>query len=214
MLTTAPAAPNGTNGWFVSDPTITLTCTDNAGGSGCFHTYYKLDGGGQVTYAGPFLLNTDLSHSIEFWSVDNVGNIESPHNFATVKVDTVKPSSTVTLAGTMGQQGYYRSSVTLTFTGSDVTSGLGTLQYSLDAGAWTPIASGGTLVVAAQGTHTISVQAIDVAGNTEVAHTAAAASLTGGEHVRHRYHPHYRRTPGAVGGRSDGHAECRSLGFT
>jgi hypothetical protein len=68
-------------------PTIGLTATD-AGGSDVAHTYYILDkseGGTQLTYTVPSSIpsagTTPMLHSLEYWSVDNAGNIETHHVF-------------------------------------------------------------------------------------------------------------------------------------
>src|SRR5450756_390671 len=58
--------------------TINLSATDNAGGSGVAHTYYKLDGGAQTE--GIVITVSALGFkTLEFWSVDNAGNTESHH---------------------------------------------------------------------------------------------------------------------------------------
>ena len=62
---------------YVGTATITLTATD-AGGSGVAHTYYKLDAGAQVE-SRTVAVSTVGTHTVEFWSVDAAGNIETPH---------------------------------------------------------------------------------------------------------------------------------------
>jgi len=44
--------------------------------SGVNATYYKLDGGPQTKYTGPFQL-PDGKHTVEYWSVDNAGFVET-----------------------------------------------------------------------------------------------------------------------------------------
>ena len=79
--TTAPVTTSDAKATYVSSAAIKLTAADNAGGSGVAATYYKLDGGAQVT--GTSIATTVLgSHTIEFWSADVAGNIETPHKTA------------------------------------------------------------------------------------------------------------------------------------
>ncbi|WJH36814.1 Ig-like domain-containing protein [Paenibacillus sp. CC-CFT747] len=45
-----PAAPNGTNGWYVTDASVTLTATDNS--SGVAKTEYRINSGSWADYSG------------------------------------------------------------------------------------------------------------------------------------------------------------------
>lgn len=82
-------------GWYSSAVTFKATCSDDV--SGCAATYYKIDGGSQLTYTNPVTINTNGEHQIEFWSVDNVGN-EEVHQFTPkFKIDTgAAPSVSIT----------------------------------------------------------------------------------------------------------------------
>ena len=56
--TAAPAAPNGTNGWYTSDVNVTLAGNDSASGSGIDKIEYKVDGGAFATYSAPIAVTT------------------------------------------------------------------------------------------------------------------------------------------------------------
>ena len=45
--------------------------------SGVDATYYRLDDGAEQAYAGPFTVDALGPHTVEYWSVDMVGNIET-----------------------------------------------------------------------------------------------------------------------------------------
>jgi hypothetical protein len=62
--------------------------------SGVDVTYYKLDGGTQTEYTGPFTIG-EGTHTVEYWSVDNAGNVEGV-NTATFTVDTTEPTVELT----------------------------------------------------------------------------------------------------------------------
>jgi hypothetical protein len=59
-------------------------------------TYYKLDGGAQTEYLGPFNIG-EGTHTVEYWSVDKAtpANVEGT-NTATYTVDTTEPTVELT----------------------------------------------------------------------------------------------------------------------
>jgi hypothetical protein len=83
--TTAPTTTSNAVANYYNSATVRLTATDNAGGSGVAATYYRLDGGAQVTGTS-ISVTTVGSHTIEFWSADVAGNIETPHKTASFEV--------------------------------------------------------------------------------------------------------------------------------
>jgi hypothetical protein len=80
-------------------------------------------------------------------------------------VDTVKPDLTISPTGTQGSKGYFRSVVAVSIAGSDATSGLAQMEYSLDGGDWV---TGDTLTISADGDHSLEARATDNAGNQTV----------------------------------------------
>jgi hypothetical protein len=82
-VTTAALSPDPTSPGpgltFYSDPvTVTLTATADTGYS-IANTYYKLDGGPEQIYTGPFTISGQGKHGFEYWSVDNTGIAEAQH---------------------------------------------------------------------------------------------------------------------------------------
>jgi hypothetical protein len=63
-------------------------------GSGVAATYYRLDGGATEMYIGAFSIS-EGTHTVEFWSVDNVGNEES-HKTEILTADTTPPTVELT----------------------------------------------------------------------------------------------------------------------
>jgi hypothetical protein len=63
-------------------------------GSGVKATYFKIDGGATETYVGSFLLD-EGTHTVEFWSEDNAGNMES-HKTRTYTLDKTPPTVELT----------------------------------------------------------------------------------------------------------------------
>jgi hypothetical protein len=81
--TTAVASYNGT-------ATIFLTATDNTGGSGVAHTFYRVDGHGSFVSGTSIVIGPPDSgstpHNIQFYSTDNAGNIETTQTFGPFNV--------------------------------------------------------------------------------------------------------------------------------
>jgi len=63
-------------------------------GSGVKATYYKVDGGATTTYTGTFNIG-EGTHTVEFWSEDMAGNVES-HKTRTYTLDKTPPTCQLT----------------------------------------------------------------------------------------------------------------------
>lgn len=63
-------------GNYSQNVTITLTASDNPGGSGVNRTVFIINGGPINTYSVPFIVSNEGSNNVEYWSIDNAGNIE------------------------------------------------------------------------------------------------------------------------------------------
>lgn len=94
--TTPPTTTSDAVASYSGAATIHMTATDNPGGSGVAHTYYRLDGGTQTegvscgtSVAGP--------HTLEFWSSDVAGNPETPHHTAAFTVTATTQATSITI---------------------------------------------------------------------------------------------------------------------
>ncbi|MDR3686821.1 MAG: hypothetical protein P4L93_07705, partial [Coriobacteriia bacterium] len=86
---TAPVTSSDASSAYVDTATITLTAQDNTGGVGVARTNYRLDGGDVAS--GTVVTTSDVgTHTLEYWSVDAVGNTE-----ATQSVDFTVSTSQV-----------------------------------------------------------------------------------------------------------------------
>src|SRR5207247_464777 len=131
------AGTAGENGWYVSDVTVTLTAFLNASDatSGIANITYRVDGGPWSVYAGPFVL-ADGVHVVEFFATDLAG-ITEPIRSLSIAIDTTPPVTEATLAGTLGQGGWYTSAVTFSVHASDPGSGIANVNCRVDGGTWT-----------------------------------------------------------------------------
>lgn len=148
----------GNGGWYISPPILTASAADSL--SGIDATLHRVDGG--AWESGASVTIGDGIHVVEFQAFDKAGNETVASQ--TVWVDTVIPDVSISAAGTPGSNGWYISSVDLSASATDDLSGIGSVQYRIDGGAWS---DGGSLTVE-DGIREIEFQAFDVAGNETV----------------------------------------------
>lgn len=126
--TLSPAAPNGLNGWYISDVSITLSATD--AGSGVASIKYQVDGGSWQTYSGAISISTDGTHTVKYYAIDNVANTEGEHTIPAIKIDKTKPTITLTATSQNTQNNKWLLEATV----SDATSGVAKVEFYI-AGA-------------------------------------------------------------------------------
>ena len=159
--TASQSGTSGQDGWFISPVVVTLSAVDDR--SGVASTSYRIDGGAWQAYTGPFTVSFEGTHIVEYYSTDVAGNTEAV-KILDVKIDTVGPVTSLSLNGTLGENGWYTSTVTVTLTASDPTSGVASVAYRIDDGAWQTYSGPFTVD---EGEHTVEYRATDAAGNEE-----------------------------------------------
>lgn len=145
------AGTAGTNGWYTSQVTATLTAADNAGGSGVKSTSYSLDGGPQTVYTMPVIVTGDANHTLAFNSTDKAGNAELPHMIF-IAIDTTPPVITVPSDVIKEASGPLTRTALGTATAIDAIDG--PVTVTSNATARYPV-----------GTTVIQYSAVDLAGN-------------------------------------------------
>jgi len=157
---------HGDHGWFVSHVGVALNATDS--GSGVANLSFRLDGGTWGPYAGPFTLG-DGRHLLDFFATDLAGNAETIQSVA-ISVDTTAPASSGAISGTLGDDGWYVTSVSVALSASDIPSGVSAISYRLDNGSWQtyngPFGLG-------EGRHFLEFYATDLAGLEETVRSAS-----------------------------------------
>ena len=190
---TAPvtqASLSGTLGnlnWYRSAVQVSLSATDNL--SGVANTFYTIDSGPVQTYSGPFVINSQGQHFVEYWSVDNLNNVEIS-GVQMLLIDSVAPAVTAAANPSTAPKRPQPVSVTISGSVSDATSGLTGASFNVidEYGVAQPT---GPVTVEANGSYsftlslpatkngsdkdghlyTIVVTAIDQAGNSGSATT-------------------------------------------
>ena len=178
--------------WHNSAVSVTLTATDDPGGSGMnggqAETEYQLDGGAWVsgtrcTIAAPADHSDDGQHNLSYRSTDAAGNVELAKS-VTVRIDTEGPTTSAQAAG--GRRGQiipitYRVDDTLSPVGTDVSivvrNSRGKVVKNFSAGT-TPVGAWCAVewMPTAVGSYSYTVTARDLAGNTQV--NAGSARVT------------------------------------
>jgi len=146
---------------------MTLSCADGSGGSGCSTTAFRIDGGAWVT--GTLIsLVTDGNHRIDYNSADMAGNREATKT-AWCAIDKAAP--TVSAGGCAS--GWSKTNQSVTLNCVDSTSGCAATTYRLDSGALNQYSSPFSLTT--DGNHRIDYNSRDAAGNPSAASTAYCA---------------------------------------
>ena len=156
------AGCEGLAGWFTC-PNVTLILVASDENSGVASTVYRMDQGAWQNYSAPFSVAGDGVHSVDFYSVDLAGNIESVETVSP-SIDTVPPTSQAILTGSASDGYWFRSEVTVSFDASDATSGVASIAYRVDSGVWQAY---GAPFDVLDGMHVVESYATDVAGNPE-----------------------------------------------
>jgi hypothetical protein len=149
----------GTNDWFDSGVTIGLVANDTLSGPG--EIYFRFGNDAFIEFGGLIGDLADGLYILECFSVDLAGN-NGTHVFLHLKIDTTAPSIT-NATSSFHATG---SDVTISWSGNDDLSGIDHYELIIDGGPPSFVGSIEEAVVTLpDGTHTITIVAIDSAGN-------------------------------------------------
>ena len=155
IITESITGTHGTGGWYTSEVTVDAVTSD--AGSGLIGEEMCVDGG-TWTAIGSVTL-PDGSHTVEYRAEDEAGNITT--KTMAINVDTVAPTASISLTGTLGANGWYTSNVILDLVSSDADSGVA--QVDVQVGSlWYPTTGEITLF---DGTYDVRFRVTDTAGN-------------------------------------------------
>ncbi|HDN50444.1 MAG TPA: PKD domain-containing protein [Thermoplasmatales archaeon] len=150
--------PASENGWFINNVVVTFDAVDLPS-AGVNYTMYRIDGGAWQLYTAPFMVDTEGIHTIEYYSVDNVGNEETTKS-GECKIDKTAPVLSYGLSGTSGNAPWYTSTVTVNLSAIDGISGISEFKYRVN-GVWQDYTQPFTL---SDGIHTVQFYARNGAG--------------------------------------------------
>jgi hypothetical protein len=160
-VTASYSGTAGSNGWFVSTGSDTLSASAV---SGVANVTYSLDGGATQSYSLPFAVTGDGTHTVAISVTNNAGNVTTATQ--TIKIDTAAPSVSASYNGTAGSNAWFVGTGNDTLSASAV-SGVASVTYSLDGGARTAYTT--PFAVTGDGTHTVAISVTNNAGNVTTA---------------------------------------------
>ncbi|MEM4977003.1 MAG: Ig-like domain-containing protein, partial [Desulfurococcaceae archaeon] len=168
------------SGTWLNTRDVTVTWSGSDSLSGIHHYEIRIDGGSWINVgASTSYIFTNLAegtHTVEVKAVDKVGNTAT--STITVGVDVTPPTVSVTSppSGTW----YNTRDVTVTWSGSDSLSGIHHYEIRINGGSWINVGTSTsyTFTNLAEGTHTIEVKAVDMAGNTATSTITVGVDVT------------------------------------
>jgi hypothetical protein len=181
-----PQYTDGTGKKYITSATpLTLTAEDNVGGTGVASTHYRVYNAtgydtGMQTLIPPIEFRLtgirDGEYSIDFYSGDNIGNVE-PTNTTTVILDNTPPTTIPAIGDPKYVSGkaYVTRDTPFTLTAADTGSGIKVINYrinstSYDSG-WLTYTIPFRLTLLPDGGYTIVFRSTDNVENVEAAHS-------------------------------------------
>ncbi len=172
------------DGAYVGGATVTLDATDDD--SGVAGVEYDLDGAGWQAYTEPFVVDAVGAHTLQFRATDAAGNTSEAQTASftvvegDVEEDTTAPVVEPMVMGQQDEDGAYVGTAAFMLHATDEGSGVASVEYQVDGGAWLPYTT--TVPFTEVGEHTVSFRATDVAGNvSEVGSVTFTVVAGGGE---------------------------------
>jgi parallel beta-helix repeat protein len=174
LNTIAPTGSIVINGedTFTTSTSVTLTLTYSDASSGVSQVRYSNDGSAWSSWESPSttkawtLASGDGTKTVYYQIRNNAGNLADYSD--TIVLDTTAPSGSVTING--GAASTTSTSVMLTLTYTDASSGVSQVRYGNDGATWTswesPSATKTWTLASGDGTKTVYYQIRDTAGNT------------------------------------------------
>lgn len=150
----------GVTQWYRDSAQVTLTRTDNL--SGIQLTSYTIDGVTQP-YGSPFTIRTDGSHTLNYWSSDRAGNIETQQS-RVINVDSNAPVTQISTGS-----GFYASPTQVTLTATDSSSGVANTFYQYAFGPTQTYS--GPFTATGDGPQSVVFWSTDWAGHVENQHS-------------------------------------------
>ncbi|MFZ3060902.1 MAG: FG-GAP-like repeat-containing protein [Candidatus Methanoperedens sp.] len=153
---------NADSQWHNSTVTITLTAMDE--NSGVLATYYSIDGSSSLaspTNVTTITINSEGIHTLRYYSVDNAGNVEEPHE-AVVKIDITPP-----VTADDSDNVWHNSDVILNLTATDSLSNVAIMHYTMGETGYTTNSNNIQLTFINEGIHNITYHSVDNSGNAE-----------------------------------------------
>ncbi|HMB23557.1 MAG TPA: Ig-like domain repeat protein, partial [Anaerolineales bacterium] len=153
------------NGWCngASVPELALSASEPLSGYAILLIEGSLNGTSFACQPNAISCNIQMGegdNNFNFWSLSSWGD-SSLMGSQSVRVDTVPPEVGLSVTGTSGHSGWYKSDIDVSATPSDATSGVATFEVAVDGGGYENYVP----VAFEEGRHTLQFRVVDQAGN-------------------------------------------------
>jgi N-acetyl-beta-hexosaminidase len=130
-VTSAKVIGNGSNDWHNSNVTVTLNSNDNL--TGLNRTEYRIgESGDWIPYNNPIDINQEGVYTLEYRSLDRVGNMEETKQ-QIIKIDKTMPHFNLIVNGNNLNDGAsFDDYLPLTFNVADDLSGIASAKITID----------------------------------------------------------------------------------
>jgi|GEM_PF-1508126 len=160
------------SGYFLSDVSVRVVCTDDSSGCDSTSPKYRINNGPWTIFTKPINITEDGNYTFDYYSIDILGNVEPVKTYK-LKFDELTPITTISFNPPLpNAKGYYLNDVTATMSCADVgINGSGcnnsfSPQYRINNGSWTHYT--GPFNVGMNGVNKIEYYSVDIAGNEEI----------------------------------------------
>lgn len=164
--TTIAVSGSEQNGWYKGIVEISLSASDNAGGSGLQKIEYDFADENWREYTAPFTLDQEGLVVIRARALDNADNMGETVG-RIVNIDNLPPLVNLQLFGGT-QNGWYNTAVDVIADAIDNAGGSGVMsvEYDFGDGIWMPYL--GPIVISQEGVIAVRVRAMDFALNVSM----------------------------------------------
>ncbi len=155
---------------YTNATTVSVTFSTTDATSGIASYSIKLDSGSYIdTVTSPYALDVssaaDGTHTVTVKAIDSAGNNQTSSS-TTINLDRTAP---VDFTPVPSPTSWTSGNVTLTFSTTDATSGIASYKYKVDSGSYSSAITSPYVLSTTDlddGTHSVTLAAVDVAGNT------------------------------------------------
>ncbi|MDW3192174.1 MAG: chitobiase/beta-hexosaminidase C-terminal domain-containing protein [Cytophagales bacterium] len=153
--------------FYGQDLSISATAKDQL--SGLKGIYYAVNGQDYTPYDAPLTYSADGDYSFKFYSLDNVGNAETPQSFD-FTLDLTSPTTRYTVTGDKTSEILSPRTI-IQLEGEDGSSGMENIYFRIDSGQDQRFRESVALTALAEGDHTLTYYSVDNVGNKEANRT-------------------------------------------
>ena len=144
---------------------------------------YRIDKGEPALYKGPFSIESEGKHTISYYGIDRIGNTERVRLFEVI-VDNTSPDTMLILSSSVlkaNDKFFIPSNTSFTLAAKDASSGVSSLEYSINNGEYQSYSSAVSLP--AENAVVLKLKASDNVNNINESFSLAFFNASGKKEV-------------------------------